>query len=35
MEIKEELGVRSSFYFLNEKNLSWDKSPWKWVKQES
>ncbi len=32
MELEEELGVRSSFYFLNEKNLLRDKEPREWTK---
>ncbi|MDJ1434184.1 polysaccharide deacetylase family protein [Halostagnicola sp. A-GB9-2] len=32
MELEEELGVRSSFYFLNEKNLFRDKGPREWIK---
>jgi peptidoglycan/xylan/chitin deacetylase (PgdA/CDA1 family) len=32
MELEEELGVRSSFYFLNEKQLLRDKSPRAWLR---
>ena len=35
MELEDDLGVRSSFYFLNEKRLFRDKPPWEWVKPES
>jgi len=32
MKLEDELGVRSTFYFLNEKNLFRDKSPVEWLK---
>ncbi|MFW6195836.1 MAG: polysaccharide deacetylase family protein [Thermoplasmatota archaeon] len=35
MELEEELGVRSTFYFLNEKNLLKDKSPKEWFKPKN
>ncbi|MHC3436932.1 polysaccharide deacetylase family protein [Natrialbaceae archaeon A-gly3] len=35
MELEEDLGVRSSFYFLNEKRLFSDKSPREWLRPES
>ena len=35
MELEDRLGVRSSFYFLNEKNLFRDKPPTEWVKPKN
>ncbi len=35
MELEDELGVRSSFYFLNEKHLIRDKPPREWVNPEN
>ncbi|MWV40042.1 polysaccharide deacetylase family protein [Natrialba sp. INN-245] len=35
MELEEELGVRSSFYFLTEKDLFRDKGPRDWVKPKN
>ncbi|WP_252698797.1 polysaccharide deacetylase family protein [Natronosalvus vescus] len=32
MRLEEDLGVRSSFYFLNEKRLLHDKKPFEWIK---
>lgn len=35
MNLEEELGVRSAFYFLNEKDLFHDKGPRDWVKPKN
>ncbi|WP_193569478.1 MULTISPECIES: polysaccharide deacetylase family protein [Halostella] len=35
MELEEELGVRSAFYFLNEKHLFREKSPTDWFRLEN
>lgn len=35
MELEDDLGVRSSFYFLNEKRLFSEKPPREWVKPEN
>lgn len=35
MELEEELGVRSTFFFLNEKQLFRDKKPLDWVKPKN
>ncbi len=35
MQLEEELGVRSSFYFLNEKNLFRNKEPRAWTKPKN